>query len=232
MPSRVRLIPSLIQDELGSLLHGQINSLLPRSSNFLNSILLTLKHLPCLHNMTTRFFHHEGIYSIVRFYRVLWQEESPLICNTTMWLEVSLTLRWLMLLPGIVCHRVDRSKCRILFSCPRVVRIYHAMRVTWSFTSLVICGHEYKFSQIIIRLRQVKRFWLLASIVATAPLRFKNVFFWRIEVVWVVVGAIVLYNWTICGLRSGLQVRPQAWIVFCQNGWGALRHIHSSEFGC
>ena len=220
VPSCVELILPFFQNELCTLLHGQINSLLPCSFNFLDSILFTLKYLFSLDYLAARVFHHKVLNSIVGFHRLLRLHKSPLISTC---LVACLALRRLMRFASI-CNRVDRSEGRVSSSW-RVVHICHAMRVTLSFI-LSFLGHKYEFSQIIVRLSQVKRFWLLSSIVPTAPLRFKDVFLRRVEIVWVVRGAS-FKNWVVCRLRSSLQFRPQGRRVFSLNYWGALRHGNS-----
>ena len=62
-----------------------------------------------------------------------------------------------------------------------LVRIDHTVGVDWTF--LIFLVHKHELGKVSVRLSQMKRFWLQTFIVTTASLAFKDIFFWREEVV-------------------------------------------------
>ena len=69
----------------------------------------------------------------------------------------------------------------------RIVGIYHALRVACRPLFILTLVIEVdKFGHVGVRLSQMKRLWLLTLFISTASLRFKQIFFRRVEVTWIV----------------------------------------------
>ena len=65
------------------------------------------------------------------------------------------------------------------------------------------------FGHVVVRLGQVKRFWFLASVVSTASLRFKKIFFRCVEVARIVrLGATLVRRGDVKSLCSRLCFQP------------------------
>ena len=78
---RVRLILALLEDEPSTLLHSDAEGVLTSTLDFLDTVLLSLKHLLGLDDSATLVLDQEVVYGVVAIDRVIAVKESSVLAG-------------------------------------------------------------------------------------------------------------------------------------------------------